>query len=61
MSSADAPSEVREYVRENPDILADVLKHSEDPYARACALVLLAYGGTERDADVVKQEIDKWS
>lgn len=57
MSTTD--DEIREYVRENRELLADVLRHSEDAYARACALVLLKHGGTERDAEVVKDEVER--
>lgn len=52
-------AEIRLYVKENLDLLADVLSHSQDPYARACALVLLKRGGTKRDVEAVKEEIDR--
>ena len=51
--------DVESYVRENQDFIADVLKQSEDTYARACALVLIKYGGTDRDVELVKQEVEK--
>lgn len=47
------------YVRANRDVIANVLRHSQDPYARACALALLMNGGTARDAKSVKQEVDE--
>jgi len=47
------------YVRENRDVIANVLRHSQDPYARACALALLVNGGTTRDVESVKQEVDE--
>lgn len=47
------------YVRENRDVLANVLRHSQDPYARACALALLMNGGTARDVESVKQEVEE--
>lgn len=46
------------YVRENPDVLANVLRNSQDSFARACALAILTYGGTTRDVETVKQEIE---
>ena len=51
--------DIESYVRENQDFIADVLKKSEDTYARACALVLMKYGGTERDVELVKQEVEE--
>ena len=56
---ATTDDEIGEFVRENQELLADVLRHSEDAYARACALVLLKRGGTERDVEVVKDEVDR--
>jgi len=53
--------DIRDYVRENRDEIAHVLRHSQDPYARACALVLLREGGTERDAEKIIQEVEEWS
>jgi hypothetical protein len=47
------------YVRENRDVLANVLRYSQDPYARACALTLLMRGGTARDVESVKQEVEE--
>lgn len=47
------------YVRENRDVIANVLRHSQDPYARACALALLVNGGTTRDVESVKQEVEE--
>ena len=48
-----------EYVRENRELLAEILRHGDDPYVRACALVLLKEAGSERDVEAVKQEVDK--
>lgn len=53
--------ELSTYVRENRDVIADVLLHSQDSYVRACALVLLREGGTERDVEKIKQEVDEWT
>lgn len=47
------------YVREHRDVIANVLRHSQDPYARACALALLIHGGTTRDVETVKQEVEE--
>lgn len=53
--------DVAEYVRENREDLAHVLRNCQDPYTRACALVLLREGGTERDIKKIKEELDQWS
>lgn len=41
--------DLTDYVRENHDVIADVLRTSRDPYARALALLKQRRGGTERD------------
>ena len=48
----------RSYVRDNYDLIADVLRYSQDAYARACALALLANGGTQRDLERIKADLD---
>lgn len=53
--------DVAEYVRENREDLAHVLRNCQDPYTRACALVLLREGGTKRDIKKIKEELDQWS
>lgn len=52
-------NDISAYVRENHDVIANVLRHSQDPYARACALALLMNGGTARDVESVKQEVEE--
>lgn len=63
MTPSGAPvsddSEISVYVRENRDVIANVLRHSQDPYARACALAILMNGGTARDVETVKQEVEE--
>jgi hypothetical protein len=59
MASASSADDLSAYVRENRDVIANVLRHSQDPYARACALALLMNGGTKRDAESVKQEVEE--
>lgn len=56
--SASTPDEIADWIQENRDLLAEVLRRGDDPYVRACALVLLKEAGTERDVDAVKQEVD---
>lgn len=51
--------DIAAYVRENHDMIADVLQYSQDPYARACALVLLKHGGSERDIEAIKEEVER--
>jgi hypothetical protein len=49
--------DAREFVTENRDLLREVLRFSQDPYSRACALVLLKHGGTERDLRAIEEEL----
>jgi hypothetical protein len=60
-SECEVVQEVSAYIRENRDVIANTLRQSQDPYARACALVLLREGGTNRDVEKIKQEMDEWS
>lgn len=50
--------QIANFIEENSDWIADVLRHSEDSYARACALTLLAYGGTQREIELVKRDLE---
>lgn len=52
-------NDIQEWVTENRELLATTLRHSEDPYIRACALVLLRHGGSERDKEAVKREVEE--
>lgn len=58
MSATTPDEDVREYVQENRDLIVDVLRYSQDPYARACAFVLLKHGGTERDVDAIEADLE---
>jgi hypothetical protein len=58
MTAADTPSEVREYVAENRDLLSRMLTHGNEE-ARGYALALLARGGTTDDLEQVGREFDK--
>ncbi len=51
--------DLEEYVRENRDMLVEVLRYGQDPYTRACALVVLTHGGTERDIEEIKREVER--
>lgn len=55
MNTAD--SDVRKFVKDNRDLLQDVLRFSQNPYARACALVLLKHGGTEREVSAIQDDL----
>lgn len=57
--SREVPQSVRDYVRENHDELAHVLRHGDDLYARACAYALLVRGGTKPDIEQVRRELDR--
>lgn len=50
--------DVRTFIQANRDLIGDVLRYSQDPYARACALVLLKRGGTERDVDAIADDLN---
>lgn len=58
-STDSDPDDVESWVADNHDLIAQVLRQGNDPYARACALVLLKEASTERDVDAVKQEVDE--
>lgn len=53
------PDDIREEVQKHTDLISEVLKHSDDPYARGCALVLLKHGGSEPELDTVIRELEK--
>lgn len=55
MSSVD--EDARRFVKDNRDLLTDVLRYSQSPYARACAFVLLKHGGTERDINAIEADL----
>ena len=54
-----AKEEARDFVRDNRAMVRDVLRFSQDTYARACALVLLKHGGTERDFRAIQEDLDQ--
>lgn len=56
MSSAE--EDAREFVTQNWELLTDVLRFSQDTYARACALTLLKWGGTKRDVAAVEADLE---
>lgn len=51
---------VGKYVEENRETLARILRHGNEE-ARAYALALLLRGGTERDVEQVKRELDEFA
>lgn len=51
------PESPRRFVEDNRDLIADVLRYSQDTYARACALVLLQYG-SERDLKEIQSDLN---
>lgn len=59
MSDSKVPDDIATYVRENRELIAEILREGDDPYARACALVLLKHGGEERDIEAIKEEVEK--
>lgn len=59
MRKTEPDPKVKEYVEENREDLAYVFKHGEDETVRSLAFAVLLRGGTERDRELVKQEIDQ--
>lgn len=59
MSRDSDTQDVQRYVDENTDLLREVLKYSEEPYAQAVALVLLNHGSSEPELDAVIQELER--
>lgn len=57
MNSID--EDPRDFVKGNRPLISDVLRYSQDPYARAWALVLLKHGGTERDVRAIEEDLDE--
>lgn len=47
-----------EYIRENRETLVEIIKHSDDDFTRALAIIVLKRYGDEPDLDQVKKEID---
>lgn len=50
---------VSDFIQENPEFIGEVLRHSDDTYTRACALVLLM-NSNERSIEAVKREIERY-
>lgn len=49
-----------QYVKENREHLAYVIKHSNDQFVRSlCLAALVKYGGEEEDPDELKREIEQ--
>lgn len=46
-----------EFVNENSELIKRVLKHSDDEFARACALAILINSGSSTDVHQIKNEI----
>lgn len=59
MSRDSDTKDIEQFVDQNMDLIAEVLKHSEEPYARAVALVLLKHGSSDPELDAVIQELEK--
>ena len=51
--------DVNEFVDENIDFIVQVLKHSNDTYARACALVLLSRCSDVRKLDEIQRDLEQ--
>lgn len=49
----------KEFVDKNREMLGRVLRHSNDPYARACAWALLDAGSDAPDLDQLQRELEQ--
>jgi len=58
MNSASDYRSIEEYVAENREMLERIFLHSNDPYARACALTLLDEGSDPPDLHRLQKELD---
>lgn len=56
----DLPTDPETIVREHHDMLVRVLRHSSDPYARACAWTLLDAGSDAPTLEQVEREIQQF-
>ena len=59
MSDDSVPEEVRNYVERHREDLAYILINGEDETVRSLALATLLRGGSRRDREAVKEEIDR--
>ena len=50
--------DAEEYVRKNRERIVGVIRHSDDPFARACAWVLLDRYTPDRDLEELREELD---
>lgn len=58
MNPSDDYRSVAEFVDENREMLERVLRHSNSPYARACAWALIDAGSDAPDIDQLKRELE---
>lgn len=54
MSTTPSPNQ---YVREHRETLANVIKHSDDDFTRALAIIALVKYGDDPDVEQVKTEL----
>lgn len=47
-----------EYVQENRKRIIQIIRHSDDPFARACAWMLLDRYTPDRDLEDLRDELD---
>ena len=52
-------AELDEYVEENRDNLHDVVFHSDDTFAQACALALLKRGGGDPELERIEKAVEE--
>lgn len=50
-----------EYVREHRGRIVEIIRHSDDPFARACAWVLLDRYTPDQDLEDLRDELDEIS
>jgi hypothetical protein len=51
------PDSTRQYAQQHEDDLRYILRHSDDPYLRACAGAILIRGLSDPELDRVQEEL----
>lgn len=58
MTDINTYDDVESFVEEHREMLERVLRHSSDPYARACAWALIDAGSSDPQVEELQKEID---
>lgn len=55
----ETDAELREWVKNNRNMLVRILRHGTDGYARACAWALLDRGASDPELEQIQNELDQ--